>query len=184
MLRRSFAPLALVALTATLAAACEVASTSTEPPADDKGGDPISPQPQPNRGAAKFTAPCNASTCGQAPGNLEAPKCAPEERDVCSWSEDTSVSYRQCAESECGTAPGSEVCAPGTTFKGNTCGSEDERPCAWTTACMPPPSTTPCPTAEGCGPQPAIGVVCKDGSNGELVCMQFETACNWQRSCE
>jgi hypothetical protein len=161
-----------------LVAACENTTSPTSP-----GPSGIHPQPQPNRTEATFTAPCNASKCGDAPSSLKKPRCKPAPTD-CGWSEDTSVSYRGCEEKACGTPPGPETCPSGTTFKGNSCGAENEGPCAWNTVCAPPPSTTPCPNAEGCGGKPEIGVICKDGSTGDLACMQFDSECRWQRTCE
>lgn len=166
----------------SLAGACE---SSSEPGsgAERPGGQGIHPQPQPNRRETRFTSPCTAAKCGEAPGALESPRCKPLDAE-CGWTDDTSVSYRPCPDTECGPAPGPEVCPAGTTFKGNACGSENEGACAWSTSCAPPPSTTPCPDPEGCGPRLNIGVICKDGGAGELACMQFDTRCNWQRTCD
>lgn len=94
------------------------------------------------------------------------------------------MSYRPCAESECGAAPGAEVCPSGTTFRGNSCGSENEAVCAWSSACTPPRSTVPCPDTDGCGPQPEIGVICQDGGIGGLACMQGASRCGWERTCD
>ncbi len=172
----------------TLVVACSASSTETEPGADpnNPGDNPptgIHPQPQPNKTETTFTAPCNAQTCGDVPSGLKKPRCKPQPVD-CGWSEDTSVSYAPCEESKCGTAPGPETCPTGTTFKGNSCGSENDAACAWSTVCAPPPSTTPCKDSEGCGPKPEIGVVCKDGTTGDLACMQFDDGCKYQRTCE
>lgn len=160
-----------------IAWACESSS------GPDVAPDSIHPQPQPNRTEVKLTAPCTAAKCGDAPATLASPRCKPQPSE-CAWTDDTSVSYRPCAESECGVAPGPDVCPSGTTFKGNACGSENESACTWSTACAPPPSTTPCASPEGCGPQPAIGVICKDGDAGALACMEFGSSCNWQRTCD
>jgi hypothetical protein len=163
----------------TLGVACESS------PSGDGGPGPqgIHPQPQPNGREAKFTSPCTATSCGDAPGSIESPRCKPLPSQ-CGWTDETSVSYRPCADSQCGVAPGPEVCPAGTTFKGNTCGSENEAACVWSTACAPPRSTTPCADPDGCGPMPAIGVICTDGGVGDLACMQFESRCNWQRTCD
>ena len=160
-----------------LALACE-SSTETGP-----GPQGIHPQPQPNRREATFTAPCTPERCGDAPSAIARPRCKPLPSE-CGWSDGTSVSYRPCAASECGAEPGPDVCPDGTTFKGNTCGSENDAACAWTTACAPPPSTTPCADPEGCGPKPEIGVVCSDGGIGDLACMQLQSSCGWQRTCD
>src|SRR5688500_8559125 len=117
-----------------VAAACE---TSPSTP----GPDAIHPQPQPNGRDVKVTSPCTAATCGAIPNELEKPHCKPEPSG-CAWSEDAPVSYRACADSECGFAPGAEVCPPATTFKGAACGSENDGHCTWRAACAPPPSTT------------------------------------------
>lgn len=160
-----------------LAVACESSSeTGTGPQG-------IHPQPQPNRREAAFTAPCTAERCGEAPSSISSPRCKPLPAE-CGWTENGSVSYRPCADSECGTAPGPEVCPEGTTFKGNTCGSENEAACVWSTACAPPRSSIKCADPEGCGEMPNIGVICSDGGTGGLECMQFDTRCDWQRTCE
>lgn len=141
------------------------------------------------REALSFVAPCNASACGEIPPSSHSakPVCTPAS-ESCTWSDldpDTSVSYRQCAEAECGTKPDESVCPSGTTFKGAACGSEDEGPCVWRSSCAPPPSTTPCPDADGCGPgKPLIGVICQDGSNGDLACMKQGETCGWERTCD
>jgi len=163
-------------LVLAVAAACESSSP-------EQGPQNIHPQPQPNDGRVRISAPCTAAECGDAPALLASPHCKPE-GPSCNWSDDTSASYRQCADEECGVAPSPKICPIGTNFRGNTCGSEDGAPCRWTTHCAPPPSTTPCPTADGCGPKPEIGVVCSDGGIGELVCMEFPSRCAWQRTCD
>jgi hypothetical protein len=165
-----------LALMLAVAAACE--SSSSEPSPQN-----IHPQPQPNDGSVRISAPCSASECGEAPSSLANPHCKPKGAG-CSWSDDTSVSYRQCADAECGVAPSPNICPIGTTFRGNSCGSEDEEPCRWTTHCSPPPSTAPCPNADGCGPKPALAVICSDGGIGDLVCMEFQSRCAWQRTCD
>jgi hypothetical protein len=173
---RRFLSLAFV-LGSALVASCESGSSETTPPQN------IHPQPQPNNGNQTFTAPCNAETCGTAPGSLTSPRCK-QEASGCGWSDNSSVSYRQCPESECGVAPTADVCASGTVFRGSVCGSENESVCAWNTICAPPPSTTPCAKGnDDCGPMPMIGVVCEDGGMGSLLCMQFESRCDWQASC-
>jgi hypothetical protein len=150
------------------------------------GDQAVSPQPQPSRRQLAITAPCTAEACGEVPEALARPRCRGESVDACGWSEDTSVSYRGCEPTECsGAAPTAEICPDGTTFGGSNCGSEDEAPCAWTTACVPPRSTTPCPDgADACGPTPEIGVVCADGSTGSLVCVLAGDRCEHQRSCD
>jgi hypothetical protein len=161
-----------------LVGACESSSAPDQGP----GAEGIHPQPQPNRKEATFTAPCTATSCGITPGELAKPVCKPASSQ-CTWSESEVTSYRPCAESECGVTPGTDVCAPGTEFKTNMCGSENEGACLWRTVCAPPPSTTPCSAPDGCGEMPLIGVLCQDGGTGELACMQFASECRWQATC-
>jgi hypothetical protein len=149
------------------------------------GGTTTTPQPAPGGTASQalYTAPCTSSVCGSQPSGME--KCVPN-KDSCEWHDvdpDGTVSYRPCASSECGKEPGAEVCPPGTTFKGNQCGSENEAACRWTTTCAPPRSTKPCAT-DACGPMPEIGVICKDGSTGALACMDQNGKCGWERTCD
>jgi hypothetical protein len=160
-----------------LGAACAASST------DDGRDTEIRPQPQPNRREALFSAPCTATTCGDAPASLSKPRCAPSGVE-CTWAEDAVVSYAQCDAGTCGQEPSPDVCPAGTDFKANMCGSENEGACRWTTVCAPPPSTTPCADPSGCGAQPALGVICSDGGMGELLCMQLDDRCGWQRSCD
>ena len=142
------------------------------------------------RDALSFTAPCNASACGDVPASSASstPACQPSDGG-CAWSDpgaDGTVSYRTCDDSQCGPAPNPSVCPAGTTFTGAQCGSENEQACAWRSTCVPPRSTKGCPTVDGCGPaKPEIGVVCKDGSAGDLACMLLATGkCGWQPTCE
>jgi hypothetical protein len=133
--------------------------------------------------AALFTEPCTAWACGAAPSAAEA-TCAPADGN-CVWAvADGTTSYTQCAATACGTPPGAEVCPAGTEWKGNQCGSVDGAPCRWTTTCAPPRSTTPCPSADGCGPVPELAVICKDGTAVGLVCMKQGDACGWERPCD
>lgn len=161
-------------------AAC-ASSSPNDPPGP--GSQNIHPQPQPNRKQLKFTAPCTPATCGEAPEALERPRCKPVDA-ACEWAEDQPVSYRLCSADECGEAPDAAICPSGTTSKGNECGSENDGRCAWTSVCVPPPSTIPCADPAGCGPKPEIAVVCSDGSIGDLACMHFETRCGWQATCD
>ncbi|MBX3222020.1 MAG: hypothetical protein KF795_15995 [Labilithrix sp.] len=140
------------------------------------------------RSGLTFVAPCTASACGEVPPSTSAPKpeCS-NAAGACGWADpdpNASVSYRQCEEKECGAKPDESVCPSGTTFKGAACGSENDGPCVWRSACAPPRSTTPCPDADGCGPMPMIGVICADGSNGELECMKVGNKCEYQRTCD
>jgi hypothetical protein len=132
---------------------------------------------------------CEFAACGSLPSTLaSAPsvECSNETSDSCAWSasgDSGSTSYRYCSANECPTAPALD-CPTGTVHSSQQCGSEDGAACAWTTVCTPPRDTTPCPDSDSCGPQPAIGVICKDGSNGALVCVTNGQSCSWQRNCD
>ena len=172
----------LVAFAALVAVAVVACGTSHS---EDATPDGIHPQPQPNNGQISITAPCTPTTCGAAPSTFQYPKCVPD-KGTCKWIDETTVSFEACDAAECGTVPGAEVCPSGTTFSGNNCGSENGASCAWTTACVPPRSTTPCPDPNGCGDaKPELGVICKDGSTGDLACFQLANgACAFQRTCD
>ena len=94
---------------------------------------------------------------------------------------DEPVSYESCEESECGPIP--QIGCPDGDTLAQSCGSENDGPCLWTITCIPPPSTTPCQTPDGCGPMPEIGVICDDGSSGSLACMQTGSDCSWEPQC-
>ncbi len=166
-------------------------SSSTPPPSSANDGDDnndTGKQTATTRTGLSFVAPCTAAACGEVPpsSKAETPACAPSSGS-CGWSDpdpSASVSYRECAASECGPPPDASVCPSGTTFKGAACGSENEGACIWRSACAPPRSTTPCPDPNGCGPVPGLGVICKDGSTGHLECMQRGAKCEFQPSCE
>jgi hypothetical protein len=175
-------------------------TTVTEPaPSPSPAPTTNNPAPQPNgedqagttREALNFVSPCTAGACGSVPSSSKStkPSCAPSGGGgSCGWSDpdpDGTVSFAACEESKCGKKPDASVCPSGTIFKGAQCGNENEKGCAWHSACVPPPSTTPCPNADGCGGKPEIGVICKDGSVGDLECMKLATGkCGWQRTCE
>jgi hypothetical protein len=175
-----------VAVVVAVALAACAASTTSEPDTS------VSPQPQPNkREELTFSAPCAPAACGDAPSSAKRPHCrvggGGDAGSTCAWRDDSegTVSYSQCPTTLCGAEPTASVCPAGTTFKGNQCGSENDSACTWTTTCAPPRSTTPCPTPNGCGDaKPEIGVVCKDGSAGDLACMQVGAACGWERTCD
>jgi hypothetical protein len=131
---------------------------------------------------------CAFTACGSLPSNLSSTpsvKCAGASSDSCTWSasDDSTVSYRPCAASECPTAPAID-CPTGTVHSSQQCGSENDAACAWTTVCTPPRDTTPCPDANGCGAQPELGVICSDGSTGALACVTNGQTCSWQRNCD
>lgn len=184
---RSSVSLGILGILGIVLAACSGASSETTAPP------PASPAPSGDdtatvREALEFDAPCTASACGETPASSTStkPKCSAVS-GACAWSDPSpngSVSYRQCEDTACGTKPDASVCPAGTTFKGAQCGSENEGACVWRSACTPPPSTIACADVDGCGPQPAIGVICKDGTSGGLLCMKQGAKCAWQRSCE
>lgn len=134
---------------------------------------------------------CSFAACGSLPSNLSTtPKveCTAGSSESCAWSDttaNTSVSYRQCAETECPPQPAIE-CPADTVQSTQTCGSENDAACAWTTVCVPPRITTPCPQADGCAnqPVPEIGIICKDGSNGGMACVTDGTSCFMERDCD
>jgi hypothetical protein len=177
-------PLRFPFIGALFLVACSSSSTPAPPSNADNDGNGNTATV---REALEFIAPCAAETCGEVPSSSKAtkPACAPT-AGTCSWSDPASdsVSFRQCPDADCGAEPDASVCPSGTTFKGATCGSENEGACVWRSACVPPPSTTPCPDVDGCGGKPMLGVICKDGSTGDLECMKTGATCSWQRTCE
>jgi hypothetical protein len=132
---------------------------------------------------------CSFEACGALPSNLSsAPQleCGASSSEACGWSADAaSVSYRQCAATECPPPPAVE-CPADTLQSSQACGSENDGPCAWTTVCVPPRVTTPCPQADGCSGQPVltIGIICKDGSNGGMACVTDGARCFLERDCD
>ncbi|MBX3263958.1 MAG: hypothetical protein KIS78_29125 [Labilithrix sp.] len=170
-------------------AACSSTTPAPSPnTGGNGGGEGNGDGTQTTRSGLTFVAPCTATVCGEIPPSSKAskPECR-EASGACGWTDpstDGSVSYRQCEETECGAKPDESVCPSGTTFKGAACGSENDGACLWRSACVPPRSTTPCPDPDGCGPMPEIGVICTDGSNGALECMQRGDKCEFQRTCD
>ena len=174
--------------------ACSSTTTSTKDDAQNPQNPPSSTTPtQTTRTALSFDGPCSTSACGEVPSSntSSTPLCSPaaDTANSCTWTDpdpNGTVSYRQCADSECPTtAPDASVCPVGLEFKGSTCGSENDGACIWRAACVAPLSTTPCPNPSGCGDaKPELGVICKDGSTGDLLCRQTGATCSWQRSCE
>ena len=132
---------------------------------------------------------CAFAACGSLPSTLSdtpSVKCSGASSASCAWSargDDSSVSYRPCSDSECPAAPAID-CPAGTVRSSQQCGSENDAACAWTTICTPPRTTTACPEQDGCGPEPLLGVICDDGSNGALVCVSNGQSCGWQRNCD
>lgn len=132
---------------------------------------------------------CAFAACGSLPSNLASTpsvRCSGPASDSCAWSASADhdvSSYRACSASECPDAPALD-CPAGSVHSSQNCGSENGAACAWTTVCVPPRDTTPCPDANGCGAQAELGVICKDGSSGALVCVTNGQTCSWQRSCD
>ena len=134
---------------------------------------------------------CSFEACGAVPSSLAtSPKveCSAASSPACAWSEDAangSVSFRQCAESECPPKPAVD-CPSDTVQSSQYCGSENGAACAWTTICVPPRITTPCPQADGCAEEPVslVGIICKDGSTGGMACVTDGTKCFLERDCD
>ncbi len=179
----------------SLVAACSGAETSPAPapaPAPSSAS-PTDPPVGKTGQALVFTAPCESGSCADASASADgATRCAPDPKKsgTCAWAPppgsndpNGTVSYSPCPDKMCGARP-SPACPPGTTFASATCGSENDSACTWTTHCAAPRSTTPCKSQSGCGPMPEIGVVCKDGSAGSLVCAEKSGECGWERSCD
>jgi hypothetical protein len=157
--------------------------------------EPVAPgdqdTPERRQQTLKLTDNCEFASCGSLPSSLSSEpvvECSSTQEAECAWSDtgkDAVASYRFCADSECPKKPDVE-CPAGTTFGSQQCGSENDAPCAWTTSCVPPRVTTPCADSGGCDDQPmqAIGIICKDGSNGGLACVTDGDRCFWERDCD
>jgi hypothetical protein len=149
----------------------------------------VSKSPASTRQTLSAVGSCAFAGCGTVPpglANAPSVQCSSAPSEGCGWSAsdaDATTSYRSCAASECPPTPSID-CPAGTVHSSQQCGSENSAACVWTTVCAPPRDTTPCPDANGCGAEPALGVICKDGSNGALVCVTNGQACSWQRSCD
>lgn len=134
---------------------------------------------------------CSFEGCGAMPASLSSVtkvECGASSSGTCAWSEqaaDASVSYRQCAATECPAPPAVE-CPADTVQSSQACGSENQGPCVWTTVCVPPRVTTPCPQADGCSGKPVstIGIICKDGSVGGMACVTAGGSCFLERDCD
>jgi hypothetical protein len=134
---------------------------------------------------------CSFEGCGKMPDSLTSAakvECGASSSGACAWSEDSassSTSYRQCADTECPPKPAVK-CPTDTVQAAQTCGSENQGPCGWTTVCVPPRITTPCPQADGCSDQPVltIGITCKDGSVGGMACVTDGASCFLERDCD
>jgi hypothetical protein len=134
---------------------------------------------------------CRFESCGVLPSSLSSVakvECSADSSAACAWTEpppSTTVSFRQCADSECPPKPGIE-CPSDTVQSSQYCGSENDAACAWTTVCVPPRITTPCPQADGCSDQEVItiGIICKDGSTGGMTCVTDGERCFMERNCD
>jgi|SRR6187431_1735097 len=134
---------------------------------------------------------CSFEGCGAMPAALASTskvECGASSSGACAWSDEAAgdnVSYRQCVETECQPKPAIE-CPADTVQSSQICGSENQGPCVWTTVCVPPRVTTPCPQADGCSgkPVPAIGIICKDGSVGGMACVTDGASCFLERDCD
>jgi hypothetical protein len=147
------------------------------------------------RQAVVLQGECSIDACGAVPSSLGGATrvtCSPEESTQssdCGWSDssdlDATVSYRQCEASECPPEPEVE-CPENTQTSSQACGSENEGPCIWTTVCVPPRITTPCPDVHGCDEIPLmeIGVICSDGTAGGFACVTDGQSCFLERDCD
>jgi hypothetical protein len=151
---------------------------------------PTDPAPGGTRQQLVAKGDCTFEACG-TPSSFEGEakiECAPSANDACEWSADDSsgsTGYAYCEDSECPPRPA--IDCPADTVKGSQqCGNENNAGCAWTTVCVPPRETTPCPTQNGCDDQPlfTIGVICSDGSAGGFVCVSDDQKCFWERNCD
>jgi hypothetical protein len=188
-------PTLVLTILSLVAAACSTSATpgpAPSAPSSNDGQDDRDAPPSGQTGQVSlgFTAPCDAQACGEVPpsSRSDRPSCSPSSAGTCGWSDpdpDGSVSFRECAASECAPKPEIDVCPTGTLLRGATCGSENSGPCIWRSTCTPPRSTTPCPDPNGCGEGvPALAVMCKDGSVGGLACMQQGKTCKFEPTCD
>jgi hypothetical protein len=154
---------------------------------------PAAPDPAPGgvRQQLVVKGDCTFEACG-VPSSFEGEakiECAPSTNDTCEWSADgdsgSVVGYAYCQDSECPPRPAID-CPADTVRSSQQCGNENNAGCAWTTVCVPPRETTPCPAQNGCDDQPrfAIGILCSDGSTGDFVCVTDDQKCFWERNCD
>ena len=131
---------------------------------------------------------CTFEECG-TPSSFEGEpsiECSAPTNAACEWSADDGVvGYAYCEDSECPPRPAVD-CPADTVKASQQCGNENNRGCAWTTVCVPPRETTPCPAQNGCDDQPqfTIGIICSDGSVGGSVCVTDDQKCFWERNCD
>lgn len=151
---------------------------------------PTDPAPGGTRQQLVVKGDCTFEACG-SPSSFEGEakiECAPATNDACAWSADDdsgTVSYAYCDDSECPPRPAVD-CPADTVKSSQQCGNENNTGCAWTTVCVPPRETTPCPAQNGCDDQPlfTIGIICSDGSAGGFVCVTDDRKCFWERNCD
>ena len=162
-------------------------------PACSSTSDPQDPSPEGRRSQALVAkGDCTFEACSSLPSSLDDAgrvECTSGAGSACEWANgddnEASVSYRFCQDSECPPRPALDC--PGDTVKSSQqCGDENDTGCAWTTVCVPPRETTPCPSKTGCDGQPVIeiGIICSDGTNGGFVCVTDDKSCYWERSCD
>jgi hypothetical protein len=160
-------------------------SSGTDSNPQDSGNAPTSKQTLVVKGE------CNIESCGAVPVSMsdaDSVSCASGTSASCDWavsSDATTVSYRYCADTECPQKPVAEC--PDTTYQvSQTCGSENDGPCVWTTRCIPPRNTTPCPEATGCDGIPVIdiGIICENGTVGGFACVTDGEKCYLERNCD
>jgi hypothetical protein len=135
---------------------------------------------------------CTFEECG-TPSSFEGEasiECSAPANDTCEWSaanddNDSVVGYAYCQDSECPPRPTVD-CPADTVRFSQQCGNENNAGCAWTTVCVPPRVTTPCPAQNGCDDQPqlAIGIICSDGSVGASICVTDGQKCFWGPNCD
>jgi len=170
----------LILLSLTTFTLCAVGCASTSGGAEPERG---SPQTLSVRGD------CSFESCGVPPSNLaSAPvlSCSPNAGQACGWaSASSTVSYRPCADSECPPKP-TVTCPADTVKSSQQCGSENDGACLWTSTCVPPRNTTPCPDAHGCDGLPVldIGIICSDGTTGGFACVTDGQRCKYERNCD
>ncbi len=172
-------PLTCLALScALLAGACSGTAASSAPATETKQ-------------TLTFAGDCTDAACGSLPSSLGTEptvKCAGASAAACAWAPSDpngTVSYRACTDAECPAKPGI-TCPTGTALASQTCGSENDAACQWSSSCVPPRDTTPCPQTNGCDSQPQIevGIICKDGSTGAFACVTDGKQCQWEPNCD
>jgi hypothetical protein len=151
---------------------------------------PADPAPGGTRQQLVAKGDCTFEECG-TPSSFEGEasiECAASTNDSCEWSPDVTdgvAGYAYCQDSQCPPRPAID-CPADTVKASQQCGNENNTGCAWTTVCVPPRETTPCPAQNGCDDQPqlAIGIICSDGSAGSFVCVSDDQKCFWERNCD